>query len=511
MFKRRAFAVLFLFLLAGGFLAAAEEKPVARVWAKRFDSVGHMDDEPSAIAVDGSGNVFVAGVSRVPSYQTGTNDSLMIKYSGSGEALWTNHFPMVSPVGMATDTNGNVFMTGSAYGETSRGADLATMAFSGAGALLWTNVYSSRSLLGEDTPNGMALDGDGNVYVVGFAEGFPGMHTVIKYANGGLASWTNYFPAGNLAGLKSALCIDVNGDVIATGSSIGTNGYSHYQTVKFTSSGTPLWTNWYYGPGNYADVIAGVASDALGNVYVTGTSWGETDTQQDIATVAYAASGVALWTNRFDGPAHSWDQAARIGVNAKGNVVVTGTAGIQLGAPAYIVMVAYSAAGTPLWTKYYNNGRGEDTVSAIAFDEFGNTLLAGTSLGIGGDFVALKVSNDGKGISTNRFNGTNNDSDWASAIAAGKNGDFFVTGSVRDNDNGVVNWNFATLKYSIVDPLALQIELNGGQAVLSWSNPIFELQSTASLDEPFTDVPGAVSGYTTAVEGVQRYYRLVAP
>lgn len=510
MFIRKAFVVLLL--LAGDSVAPAGEKPVARVWAQRFDSEGHVDDSPSALAVDGLGNVFVAGVSRVPSFQTGTNDSLMIKYSGSGQSLWTNHFPTVVPVAITTDTNGNVFLTGSAYGEF-LSADIATMAFSAAGALLWTNRYSSPAVFHTDTPYGMALDQNGNVYVVGFAEGVDsGMHTVLKYANAGQPLWTNYFPAGNLAGLNSALCIDVNGDVIATGSSIGTNGYSHYQTVKFTSSGTPLWTNWYYGPGDYADVIAGVASDPVGNVYVTGTSWARTtDTQQDIATVAYSPSGVALWTNRFDGPAHDWDRAARIGLNAQGNIIAAGSAGIQSGAPPYLVLLAYSTAGQQLWTKYYNNGRGEDEVSAIAFDEFGNTLLAGTSIGVGGDILALKVSDDGKGISTNRFNGTYNDSDWASAIVAGKNGDFFVTGSVRDIDAGQVSWNFATLKYSIVDPIPLQFDLNAGQAVLSWSNPIFELQSTASIEEPFTNVLGAVSGYTTSLEGFQRYYRLVAP
>ena len=493
-------------LLAGGSLAVAEEKPVARVWAKRFDSEGHIDDSPNAIAVDGSGNVFVAGVSRVPSYQTGTNDSLLIKYSGSGEALWTNHFPTVNPVAMAAETNGNVFMTGSANRETS-GTDIATMAFSGAGALLWTNVYSGSGIFYSDTAKGMALDRDGNVYVLGFAEvqGVPGMHTVLKYSNAGQALWTNCFSSGNLAAMTSGLCIDVNGDVIASGSSIGTNGYSHYQTVKFTSSGTPLWTNWYYGPGNYADEIAGVATDALGNVYVTGTSWGQADTEEDIATIAYSASGVALWTNRFDRGVHDWEQAARIGVNAKGNVVVTGSAG------GYIVTVAYSATGTPLWTKYYSNGHGEDDVTAMAFDEFGNTLLAGTSVGIGGDLLALKISDDGKGISTNRFNGTFNSSDWAAAIAVGNNGDFFVTGSVRDDDNGAASWNIATLKYSIVDPIPLHMELNGGQAVFNWSDPMFKLQSTPSMEEPFTDVPGAVSGYTTATNGGQRYYRLVAP
>ena len=57
----------------------------------------------SAVAVDGSGNVFVAG------------NSIVVGYSSSGMALWTNRYDGEASA-LAVDGNGNVFVTGSSVG-----------------------------------------------------------------------------------------------------------------------------------------------------------------------------------------------------------------------------------------------------------------------------------------------------------------------------------------------------------------------------------------------------------
>ena len=60
----------------------------------------------------------------------------------------------------------------------------------------------------------------------------------------------------------------------------------------------PLWTNRYNGPANSYDAATAVAVDASGNVFVTGVMTAGID----YATIAYSGAGVPLWTNRYNGP-----------------------------------------------------------------------------------------------------------------------------------------------------------------------------------------------------------------
>jgi len=71
-----------------------------RLWTRLYGGV-----DPSAIAVDRSGNVFVTG-------SPGTT----IAYSNSGVPLWTSRGAKVAPSKMAVDRNGNVFVTGEYFG-----------------------------------------------------------------------------------------------------------------------------------------------------------------------------------------------------------------------------------------------------------------------------------------------------------------------------------------------------------------------------------------------------------
>ena len=51
-----------------------------------------------------------------------------------------------------------------------------------------------------------------------------------------------------------------------------------------------------------------MAVDSSGNVFVTGYSRGSGG-DDDYATIAYSSAGVALWTNRYNGPGNGDDEA----------------------------------------------------------------------------------------------------------------------------------------------------------------------------------------------------------
>src|SRR5205823_11556825 len=104
----------------------------------------------------------------------------------------------------------------------------------------------------------------------------------------------------------TALAVDGRGNVFVTGYSIGTNGFYDYATIAYSGTGVALWTNRYNGPANNNDYARAVAVDAAGNVYVTGSS-GDSDFLADYATIKYSGAGVPLWTNRYNGPANGRD------------------------------------------------------------------------------------------------------------------------------------------------------------------------------------------------------------
>src|SRR5262249_35483639 len=158
--------------------------------------------------------------------------------------------------------------------------------------------------------------------------------------------WTNrYNGLGDETGDDGpvAIAVDASGHVIVTGTSKGA-----YATIQYSGAGESLWTNLYLGPvggANYANVLA---IDASGNVVVTGSSW--LDGIPDFATIKYSPTGVPLWTNRYDGPAHDVDEAYGVGVDSSGNVFVTGRSRNGLDSYYEYLTIKYSAAGVPLWT-----------------------------------------------------------------------------------------------------------------------------------------------------------------
>ena len=59
-------------------------------------------------------------------------------------------------------------------------------------------------------------------------------------------------------------------------------------------------------------------------------------------------------------------------------------------------------------------------------------------------------------------------------------------------------------------PIPLNAQLSGGNIVLSWNNPVFALQSAASVTGPYSTIAGATSPFSTNTSSARQFFRVRA-
>jgi formylglycine-generating enzyme required for sulfatase activity len=403
--------------------------PDASGWTNRYNGQGNNHDVALAMALDGSGNVYVTGSSGDPA------DYAIVRYSSSGLAWWTNHYNGPGDSGdvahaLAVGGDGNIYVTGASIGNAGS-TDYATVAYSSAGLSLWTNRYNGPANQG-DFAYAVVMNEGGNVYVTGMSQGGASGwdYATVAYASTGIALWTNrYAGSGSGWDIARAAAVDESGNVYVTGNSVNGDGYD-YVTVAYSGAGVPLWTNHYNGPGNEDDLAYAVAVDGSGNVYVTGASY--SNGLAAYATLAYSSTGLPLWTNCYNGPGGGDDVAKAMGVDTSGNVYVTG-ASWSNGTWDDYGTVAYSSTGLALWTNRYNGPDNYyDEARAMAVDDSGTVYVTGVSYsGITSDYATVAYSSAGSAMWTNIYNGPADLADEANVVAVDGAGNLYISGASR--------------------------------------------------------------------------------
>jgi len=320
--KRVIFSLVFiLFFITGTVLSQ-----VAQQWVARYNGPGNSGDYARSIALDGSGNVYVTGYST----GTGTNeDYCTIKYNSSGDTLWVRRYDGPGnnydyAYSIVVDGSGNVYVTGGSSGNGTS-LDYCTIKYNSSGVQQWVARYNGPGN-GSDAARSITLDGSGNVYVTGgsYGSGTNADYCTIKYNSSGVEQWVaRYNGPGNVNDETYSIAVDALGNVYVTGYSYGNGTGYDYCTIKYNSSGVQQWVAIYNGPANYHDYAYSIALDGSGNVYVTGYSYGNV-AGYDYCTIKYNSSGVQQWVARYNGPGNGDDAAFSIAVDVSGNVHVTG-------------------------------------------------------------------------------------------------------------------------------------------------------------------------------------------
>jgi hypothetical protein len=409
------------------------------VWVRRYDGPGKGDDHARAIALHSSGNVYVTGES--DGTLTGY-DYATIKYYANGDTAWVRRYdgPDSShdyAVDMAVDGSGNVYVIGSSHGGSGTLDDCATIKYDPDGIELWVERYNGPASL-RDRATAITLDSFGNVYVTGysfqdFTTGYD--YVTMKYDPEGNQLWVRtYDGPANSQDYAYAIGVDDSDHVYVTGASPGGITGDDYATIKYDSEGNQLWVRRYDGPAGGSDRAIDMIIDGSGNVYVTGFSYGDT-TNDDYATIKYDSEGNQLWVKRYDGAAGDRDRTSSMCSDASGHIYVTGASHDSEGYDDYAT-VKYDPDGIELWVRRYNGtANQDDSASDVAVDASGNVFVVGTSYGMGtsDDWATVTYSPEGTEVWVERYDGPNSTEDEASAIAVDDSGYVYVTG-IGDSD-----------------------------------------------------------------------------
>ncbi len=454
---------------------------VDTAWVRRYSRFGDRQDAASSIAVDGSGNIYVTGLS----YDSLTSyDYATIKYYPNGDTAWLRRYngPGNSSdyaYAIGLDSSGSVYVTGQSYGAGTSG-DYATIKYLSNGDTAWVRRYNGQGN-GLDGATALTVDLSGNIYVTGYSLGYLSYfdYATIKYYPNGDTAWVRrYNGVANGNDFAYAVAVDMSGNVYVTGSSEGSGTYTDYVTIKYDSNGDTVWVKGYNGPGNHEDIAYAIAVDSAENVYVTGASDGA-GTYSDYATIKYYANGDTSWIRRYNGPGDSADEASDLTIDKAGNIYVTGGSTGSLTKQDYST-IKYLPNGDTAWVRRYNGpGNGDDVALAMTLDNSGNLYVTGQSYGSGTymDYATLKYYPDGDTAWVERYNGPMNYWDDAYAIAVDGSGKVYVTGESYGIGTGL---DYATIKY--VQPTDVRDENEGNgrpcQFVLSQNYPNPFNQST---------------------------------
>ncbi len=442
---RNSLSLLFLFLFV---FSININSQVNQNWVARYNGPGNVNDQARSIAVDRTGNVYVAGWSM--GIDT-VEDYAIIKYNSSGVQQWVQRYNGPGNLedvarSIAVDTVGNVYVTGWSEGNGT-GTDYATIKYNSSGVQLWAARYNGPASAG-DQGNAVVVDLSGNVYVTGWSYNVSNYdYATIKYNSLGVQQWAQrYNGPGNNTDWAYSIALDNSGNVYVTGRSEGSGTGQDYATIKYNSSGAQQWVQRYTGSGNNQDDSYSIAVDNSGNVFVTGVSYaGGTD--YDYATIKYSTSGVQQWVRTYNGPGNTSDFSYSIALDNWGNVYVTGRSGGS-GTSQDFTTIKYNTDGVQQWVSRYNGpANSNDDAESIAVDDSGNVYVTGESNGSGSgwDYATVKYNPAGVQQWVQRYNGPGNGFDDAFQVKVDGLGNVYVTGMSPGTGTGD---DYATIKYS---------------------------------------------------------------
>ncbi len=376
-------------------------------WARKIGGTGV--DKAAGISIDTSGNCLVYGYYTatsliIDSYtltntSVGTQELFLAKLDGTtGTAIWARDAGSGGDdraVGITTDNNGNVILTGTFNGPSiTFDAFTANMAFGcynatfltkldNNGNALWLREYGDTAFTNAGK---VVCDLAGNIYMNGWFEGYYysmdaftaigfGDMYVAKINGSGAVQWMNTPSFQNWGDQINDILIDESGDLYVAGQFTGDSivmgsitvynnevPYSDVFLVKMDASGNYLWGENFWSFASY-DEYPQLALGSPGNIYIS---------------MQMSGSSVTLGSSTYTGVGSYDTYICR--VNSMGVPVWS----IQLGGAGYEGQADIAYTTNTLYVGSYTTSAPLNFNSALLSSD-GNSDYFVAKLGIGTD------------------------------------------------------------------------------------------------------------------------------
>jgi len=429
-----------------------------QMWLKSFNGSASANDRPSAISTDASGNIFIAGQSDAdPSFST-NYDFVTVKYSSTGTFQWASYKAGSgggedSPEAITTDANGNVFTAGRFDADITSGVndDMMVVKYDAGGSEQWSRTVSGTSGL-EDRGDAILVDLTGNPVIAGKIDNTGPQQDamLVKYDQAGNQVFIKEFNGdGDFSDNANVIRLDPSGNVFIAGYTFITGHNRDLLVKKYDNNGNPLQEYLYNGSKSDEDEVADMVIDAAGNVYITGHVK-NSGASSDIVTIKFNNNLDTSWVRFYNYTANESDKGVSIALDGNNNVYVTGYSDNNpsdtIDSDDMITM-KYDNNGGQQWAMRYNSlANGDDKAVKVMIDQSGNVDIAGTSWnGSSKDITLVQYSSSGSQQWVSSYNGISNGDDEAEDMTVDNSGNIYVTGS------GLVTGNlndYVILKYN---------------------------------------------------------------
>lgn len=417
------------------------------LWATYY---GDSDpDWGRSCATDASGNVYMAGETNSSGniasggHQNtfgGSSDAFLVKFNSNGIRQWCTYYGgngTEMGYSCTADPSGNIYLAGAtsslnniAYnghqntynGGTGIVKEAFLVKFNGLGVRQWATYYGGS---GNDLAYSCATDKFSNVYLAGSTESLSNIASnghqntyaggendafLAKFNSNGERQWGSYY-GGNGRDLSYSCATDVSNRIYLAGStnSVADIAFGGYQDafaggeygdaflVGFDTDGIRQWAT-YYG-GSNSDAGISCATDASGNIYLTGgtssnsgiASGGFQNTYgggNDAFLVKFNMNGVRQWATYYgaNGDDFGWFCATDLSDNiyiggstrSESDIASGGFQNSYGGGMLDVYVVKFDGSGTRSWATYYGGSEADHGVSCTT-DFLGNVYIAGTT------------------------------------------------------------------------------------------------------------------------------------